>query len=212
MYRHRRRLNIEPKIGRQCTRVAIESALRGGDCDIVHLAVHGRGDVRRGGRASILLATQTGDVEWIPFDSLKDIEWNVGLVTFSGCSTAVAGPRDGGHTLSVADAATETGASAVLACLWPVSDHGAQIFMTAFYKELARLRDAGCIDLRVAFNRAQIELRAATDEVLGTDSIRRNSDDSYSRKPERTVDEILLWAPFILVGDPLVRERGQSTA
>lgn len=37
--------------GMQCTRAAIDAALQTGPLDIMHLALHGRGDVQRGAPA-----------------------------------------------------------------------------------------------------------------------------------------------------------------
>ncbi len=117
--------------------------LRAGELDVVHLAVHGRGDAHRGGRASLLLSDGSGGTEWVAFEELAAFHWRAELVVFSGCSTAVAGPRQGFGLVSVAHAAAERGAAAVIACLWPVGDAAARIFMTAFYKEFVLSRAVG---------------------------------------------------------------------
>ena len=109
---------------------------RRGTARLVHLAVHGRGDTRRGPRGSLAFSDARGGTEWVPFEQLAALPWSAELVVFSGCSTAVAGPRFGHELVSVARAAAERGAATVLACLWPVGDEPASALMTAFYREL----------------------------------------------------------------------------
>jgi CHAT domain-containing protein/tetratricopeptide (TPR) repeat protein len=198
-------LSIPACVGADCSRAAIESALHERP-DIVHLAVHGRGDPKRGARASVLLAAPDGDTEWVPFDGLTTMGWRARLVVFSGCSTAVAGRRDGRYLSSVADAAAETGAAAVIACLWPVEDSAARTFMTAFYAALVEHRAAGRLDLRDAFSRASHALRQATDEIAGSHTRRRDGRTASDQRPfaNGAVERALIWAPFILVGDPIV--------
>src|SRR5262249_37895219 len=129
-------LGTSPLIGQQCTRGAIEAELRSRSLDIVHLAMHGRGDPRRGGRSSLLLANGAGDTEWVNFGELITFDWKVNLVVFSGCSTGVTGPQHGHQLIGVASAAMEAGAAAVIGCLWPVGDEAAKLFMTVLYQSL----------------------------------------------------------------------------
>lgn len=205
-------LGNKPLVGPQCTRAAIETELRAGELDVVHIALHGRGDARRGGRASLLLADGVGGIEWIAFDELATFPWRVKLVVFSGCSTAVAGPRQGHELIGVARAAAERGATAVIACLWPVGDQAAKVFMTAFYKELARRRATGPVDLRVVMDHARDALRANLASSSPSPVRRR---DGRNLSPVATgrmeipqvdpeVANALSWAPFILLGDPIL--------
>jgi CHAT domain-containing protein/tetratricopeptide (TPR) repeat protein len=205
-------LGNKPLVGPECTRVAVEEALQGGKFDVVHLALHGRGDVWRGGRASLLLADGKGGTEWVAFDELAALPWRAELVVFSGCSTAVAGPRQGHELVGIARAAAERGAAAVIACLWPVNDEVAKIFMTAFYKELVSRRAAGHVDLRVVLDEARRALRTLLPAVSTAGAGRR---DGRSLRPEAmpsmnrpkvdpAVADALKWAPFILLGDPIL--------
>jgi len=201
-----------PLIGPQCTRVAMENELRAGELDVVHLALHGRGDVRRGGRASLLLADGTGGTAWVSFDELAALPWWAELVVFSGCSTAVAGPRQGHELVGVARAAAERGAAAVIACLWPVGDEATKIFMTQLYKELTARRAVGPVDLRVVLDDARNALRAWVRAASAAGVQRR---DGRSMRPKMMdmverpkvdpeVADALQWAPFILLGDPIL--------
>ena len=199
-------------VGTDCTRAAIEAALTAdGELDVVHLAVHGRGDTRRGGRASLLLGDGLGGTAWTAFDELAALSWRVELVVFSGCSTAVAGPRQGHELVGVARAAAEAGASAVIACLWPVGDDSAAIFMRAFYKRFAAARAQGPVDLRVLLNDARAALRDwLRGDIVATG--RRRDGRGISLVPEAPVAaeadpelaSTLSWAPFILLGDPVL--------
>ena len=150
-----------PLLRDACTRSAIEEVLRKeGELDIVHLALHGRGDVHRGGRASLLMANGKGDTEWVVFQDLIRLQWRAGLVVFSGCSTATSGPKEGHELIGIARAAAECGAGAVIACLWPVGDEAAKVFMTTFYKMLVAQRKSGVVDLRLVFDEARKQLRS----------------------------------------------------
>ena len=203
-------LGDTPLVGPQCSRSAIEAKLRAGELDVVHLALHGRGDALRGGRASLLLADGVGGTEWVAFDELATFPWRVELVVFSGCSTAVSGPRFGHELIGVARAAAERGAAAVIACLWPVDDQAAKVFMTAFYRELVSRRATGPVDLRVVLDIARAALRAWLPSAPAGHPPRRDGRDlepmAAAAKPqvEPEVADSLAWAPFILIGDPIV--------
>jgi CHAT domain-containing protein/tetratricopeptide (TPR) repeat protein len=206
-----RLLDCRPHVGTDCTRAALELALGEGGLDIVHLAVHGRGDVRRGGRASLLFASG-GGVEWVPFDRLARLRWRARLVVFSGCSTAVNGPRQGAELVGVARAALEAGAGAVVASLWPVGDEAAMVAMVAFYESLGRRFAAGVTDIRLALDDARHALRSWLRNQH--DGPRRARDGREwptegSVAPTGTpvvsneVAQALQWAPFVLIGNPI---------
>ena len=205
-------LGTKPLVGPDCTRATVEEALREGEFDVIHLAIHGRGDGRRGGRASLLLGDDRGGTEWVAFDELAALPWRAELVVFSGCSTAVAGPRQGNELVGVARAAAERGAVAVIACLWPVGDETAEIFMTAFYKELVPRRAAGPVDLRVVLDEARKVLRTKYDAASTASARRRDGRSLRPKAVGRTerpkvdpvVADALTWAPFILFGDPIL--------
>ncbi len=205
-------LNTKPLLGSDCTRTAIEEALCAGEFDVVHLSLHGRGDVRRGGRASLLLADGSGGTEWVAFDELATFPWRSELVVFSGCSTAVAGPRQGRELAGISLAAAGRGAAAVIACLWPVGDEAAKVFMTAFYKEFVLSRASGPVDLRVVLDKARKTLcaKSAANSVTVIQrrdgrSLRPETMDSQTKiKIDPAIADALEWAPFILLGDPIL--------
>jgi CHAT domain-containing protein len=154
------KLGVAPLLREECTFEAVRDALTATPekrLDVLHLAVHGRADARRGGRSSLLFA---GDrPTWVPFAELAALPWNANLIVFSGCSTAVGGSRNGLGLYGVAQAAAEAGATTVIASLWPVDDISAENFMKAFYAELSRRRGSGLIDLRELMDHARTQLR-----------------------------------------------------
>ena len=195
-----------------CTRAALEQALGSGELDIVHLAIHGRGDVRRGGRASLLFAAaDRAGVEWVAFDELAQLSWGARLVVFSGCSTAVSGPRQGAELVGVARAALEAGAGAVIASLWPVGDEAAKVMMIAFYESLRDQLDAGATDIRVSLDDARSELRrwlgAADRGPRHARDGREWPGEAFAAAEQRPMDpavaDALDWAPFVLIGNSL---------
>jgi len=199
-------VNTRPLLGLECTRSAVEAALQQGDFDIVHLAVHGRGDVRRGGRGSLLLADGTGGTEWVLFEELCQLEWQAELVVLSGCSTGVSGPVHGHEMVGAARAAVEAGASCVVASLWPVGDEVAFYLMRQFYDEFLKKRNTGAVDVRVVMDHARESLRRALAEHLRAYASRR---DGGSTVPSDQVlsanqEALLSWAPFVVMGDPIV--------
>ncbi len=200
--------------GAHCTREALDAALQAGPLDIVHLAVHGRGDTQHGARASLLLADGLLGTEWVPFESLAQRRWQANLVVLSGCSTAVAGPLHGHEMVSIARAALESGAASVLASLWPVADHAAAAFMTAFQESVARQRRHGDCDLRVALDQAR---RSVSAQPMTSAEIGRRRDGRRQDEPALNMGVVAAEvssddgsdavAAFVLIGRPTLDSR-----
>ena len=198
-------LGSSPLLGPACTVEAVAAALGGGRLDVIHLALHGRGDSARGGRAALRFATADG-ATWVPFDDLLHLGLDAELVFLSGCSTAIAGPVHGQAPVSAAQAALEAGAGAVIACLWPVDDQAATAFATALYAALLPAWNAGPADLRMAMASARQAVRAADPAALAgwRRDGRRGRGPEQSPAVEPAVADALRWAPFVLFGDPIV--------
>jgi tetratricopeptide (TPR) repeat protein len=203
-------LNTKPLIGSDCTHAALEQALHFGKPEIVHLALHGRGDPQHGGRSSLLLADGNGDVQWVDFQSLTNLRWATRLVVFSGCSTGLLGRRHGYELLSVANAALEAGARSVIASLWPVEDLYAKAFMTAFYRALRSARQSGPVDLRLILDSARRStMRPARPSPQSKRRDGRNRHFGWTPGEEAipayepAVADALEWAPFCLFGAPI---------
>jgi len=209
----------EPLIGADCTTAVVVTRLTSAPHLLLHLAVHGRGDSRHGQRASLLLAggnIGAGGTEWIDTQRLFPKDATVRLVVLSGCSTAVTGPLHGFELVGIARNAAEAGASSVVACLWPVADAAAETFMVAFYQNLtAQMRDNGVIDFVSAFDQARATLRDWLKSTSPADRRRDGRDlalskDAVVQGETRDVADALMWAPFILLGQPVLRSRQQA--
>jgi CHAT domain-containing protein len=211
-----RLLGTEAKLGPQCTVAAFEQALSS-DLDVIHLAIHGRGDTRRGGRASLLFADGSGGHEWVPFDRLAALTWRTRLVVFSGCGTGIVGPHQGNELVGVARAAAEAGVASVLATLWPVADEAAETFMVAFYTELHRQWQSPAIDLLAALDTARDALRTRLAASLpggrrrdGRDVLLQADDAQPVVEVDGATEELLLWGPFVLFGEPVLRHQAEQ--
>jgi len=210
-----RLLGAEPLVGQQCTFEAARAALQG-DLDVVHLAVHGRSDVRRGGRASLRFADGNGGVHWVPLPDLAALPWRARLVVFSGCDTGVGGSQQDSELAGVAQAAAEGGATRVLASLWPVDDQATARFMNAFYQALIHQADKPSADLLAIMDAARDSLRADNTTAQANTTARGRSrrrdgrginlapdDDSTDASASiGVIGDLLTWGPFVLFGDP----------
>ncbi|TDN93257.1 CHAT domain-containing tetratricopeptide repeat protein [Microbacterium sp. BK668] len=224
-------LQARPLLRDDCTLDAFAAAIRGKDVEIVHLAVHGRADARRGGRAGLLFAGNEGGAQWARFDDLAVLPWRARLIVFSGCSTAVGGPRDGRGLYGIAQLATRAGALSTIASLWPVNDRSAAVFMIEFYSALSRARDGqDQVDLRAVMDAARSGLRrwlsgepasqASSDIGRPVGDATAHARDGRDLTPvdsqlgipvtvrEPETRDLLHWAPFVLIGDPVLRFSG----
>jgi tetratricopeptide (TPR) repeat protein len=213
-------LGTEPLVGQQCTFEAARAALQG-DLDVVHLAVHGRSDVRRGGRASLRFADGRGGVRWVPFSELAALPWRARLVVFSGCGTGVSGRQLDSGLAGIAQAAAEGGATSVLASLWPVDDLVTAQYMDAFYHALAGQTGRSAADLLQIMDVSRDSLRAGTIAARAGSAARGQSrrrdgrgihlapDDQAAdlAEPVGVIGEMLDWGPFVLFGNPALPRR-----
>jgi len=200
------KLNTSAIVGAACTVSAIEDRLKHGHLAVVHIAVHGRADVRHGGQASLRFADGSGSTQWVLFDQIAALPWDCNLLVFSGCSTAVGGPRDGSGLYGVAQAAAQAGAATVIASLWPVGDESAATFMTSFYDELARVRDsrAATADLRLVLATARAAIGGTATTTARRDGRDLDPDDEVDNTLSPDLAKMLDWAAFTILGNPIV--------
>lgn len=187
----------------ECTRSALKDNLGEGPLDIVHLAVHGRGNPRRGSQSSLMFATPGGGTELVDFETLAAQPWPARLVVLSGCSTGLGGLRDGRELVSVAGQILQAGAKTVVASLWSVGDENTRRVMRAFHIALKR-GPSGWQDVRLALDAGRAEL--ATGESAPTDTLRDGRDvlpeDSEPGANDMSASIDLDWASFVVVGNP----------
>ncbi|MBR0840865.1 CHAT domain-containing protein [Bradyrhizobium liaoningense] len=186
----------------ECTRSRLEEVLEDGPLDIVHLAVHGRGNPRRGSQSSLMFATESGSTELVDIEALAERRWPARLVVLSGCSTGLGGLRDGRELVSVAGRILQSGAKAVVASLWSVGDENARVFMRAFHATLKDAPDQEK-DYRTALDAGRAALAAG--QASGGGKVRDGRDilpQDVAPQPVADALSDLDWASFVVVGDP----------
>lgn len=209
-------LGVSALLGAGCTPGGIAGRLAAGVPDILHLAVHGRADMRHGGRSSLLFAEGGGGTGWVDVRQLAELARGARLVVFSGCSTGVLGLRHGTQLVGAVQAALEAGAETVIASLWPVDDGVAKRFMEAFYAGFEEALAHGPVDLRGLVERARRSVAG-----VGLEAVPPQRRDGRHFVPEgaapakvmvsAAVREALLVAPFCLFGLPVFRHQGEAT-
>ncbi|MEO1352832.1 MAG: CHAT domain-containing protein, partial [Cyanobacteria bacterium J06635_15] len=158
------------------------------------------------------LATHAAFVPGVPEDSfilfgngdtptLRDVEdWSlngVDLVVLSACETGVGGLGNGEEVLGLGYQFQVSGAKAVMASLWQVSDRGTQILMGAFYDAL----DQGMTKTE-ALQWAQNALSTNDETIL--DEQRAGIGVSAAPNSNPTpLSHPYYWAPFVIIGNGL---------
>lgn len=194
-------------LGERCTADAV-AASRDDALDFLHIAVHGYADSRRGGRATLLMAEPGGGAAWVPFALLAELPWHARVVVFSGCSTAVGGPRNGEGLYGIAHTAMTHGADTVIATLWPVNDGAAAAFMTAFYAEVTRQLGEGHADLRLALRAAAYAYRpepASSRSPHTRDARELLLRSTMDGLPPQLPHQQAVSDAFVVIGDPILR-------
>lgn len=106
------------------------------DYDAVHLATHAEFVPMQAPEFSIVLYGDGGHASFVDIQNqwlLRDVD----LVTLSACETGIGGVLGNGDEIhGFGYLMQESGANAVLASLWNVSDSGTQALMSTFYRNL----------------------------------------------------------------------------
>ena len=130
------------------TQPALETALNKTAFPILHLASHGR--FEPDARTSYILSYDTkmgiDDIQSL-LTTGRFLDTPVELLTLSACSTAAGDARS---ALGLGGLAVKSGAQAVLASLWLVSDRATEALMNAFYRQLARPENSRARALQLA--------------------------------------------------------------
>ncbi|MDF5713265.1 MAG: CHAT domain-containing protein [Rhizonema sp. NSF051] len=107
---------------------------------------------------------------------------DMSLITLSACETGLGGPNEDGVEISgISYYFLNSGAKAVMASLWSVSDESTRILMENFYTNLARGTTQAPITKAQALRQAQLSLL----------------------KDKGIFNHPYYWAPFILIGNGL---------
>ncbi|SHG95872.1 Tetratricopeptide repeat-containing protein [Chryseolinea serpens] len=147
------------------------------DFDIIHLAVHGQGDVKKDFAASLYFRKK--------YDSLEDgvlhayelygLKLKARLAVLTSCEAGLGKDFKGEGMLSMASAFTLSGCENILMSLWKVNDQASIGLMDDFYKFLTRGEN-----IDNALRDAKLKYLEAADEI--------------------TADPIA-WAPMVAYGD-----------
>lgn len=108
------------------------------DLDILHFATHAIINPEKPENSFLLLATSPDRTGALYQNELYRLRWTEApLIVLSACDTGVLTGTNGEGISSLARAFLSSGASAVLATLWPVQDKSAYFLATHFHRELA---------------------------------------------------------------------------
>ncbi len=174
-------------IGEEANEPAVRRRI--GSYDIVHFGTHARVDPVTPLQSSLLLTGARGALEeslLAPLDpedgvltgyEVLELPLRSGaMVTLAACETVGVIPQRGEGVVGLARAFLESGASTVIATLWPVEDRATRELMSRFYEELASGSTAAG-----ALSKAQAAMA-------------RGSAGESRRYP-------YCWAGFVLIGD-----------
>jgi CHAT domain-containing protein/tetratricopeptide (TPR) repeat protein len=208
-----RAVGVAPALGADCSVSALHETLARGPLDVLHLAVHGLGDRRRGRYSGLIMADAQQGAVLVPFERLTEVGLRADLVVLSGCSTAVAGPLHRSQMAGVSVAAIESGARSVVGCLWPVDDIAAEVFMGAFYQKLVQTWDEAPVDLRTCMDAGRLAVRTWAQSSAAPAGYARDGSRDMAIEDAAALGQgeltpaaaaALAWAPFTLIGDPVL--------
>jgi len=153
--------------------------------DIIHLAIHGRGDVQRSFSSSLYFRSR--------FDSLDDgelhdyelygLKLKALMAVLSACESGLGREYKGEGMISMASAFTYSGCANILMSLWKVNDKASTVLMDDFYGHLL-------------------------EGITIDDALRQAKLDYLDRSDEFTADP-KVWAPLVAYGNlqQIFRER-----
>lgn len=136
--------------------------------DIIHLAIHGRGDIDRNLSSSLYFRTK--------YDSLDDgvlhdyelygLKLKAVMAVLSACESGLGRDYKGEGMISMASAFTFSGCENILMSLWKVNDKASTVLMDDFYGHLI-----GGKTIDDALRRAKLDYLEATDELTSDPKI-----------------------------------------
>jgi len=146
------------------------------DFDIIHLAIHGKGDVLKNFSASLFFRSK--------YDSLDDgelhayelygLKLRAVMAVLSACESGLGKGYKGEGMISMASAFTYSGCQNILMSLWKVNDQASIAMMDDFY--------------------AQLEKGDAIDDAL------RQAKLSYLSNADELTSDPKIWAPLVAYG------------
>jgi tetratricopeptide (TPR) repeat protein len=104
---------------------------------LLHFAAHAEAVTGSPWRSGFLLGRGRGDDAYLRASTVAGMSLEARLAVLSGCRSAGATTLAGEGALGLASAFLCSGATSVVATLWPVEDRVAERFMAGFYEALA---------------------------------------------------------------------------
>ena len=108
------------------------------DFDIIHLAIHGSGDVKRDYSACLYFKSQSeaaDDGELHAYE-LYGLKLKASMAVLTACESGLGKGYKGEGMMSMASAFTYSGCENILMSLWKVNDQASNILMDDFYSQL----------------------------------------------------------------------------
>ena len=174
-------LNIEPLIGKNATKDQVLSGLQ--SVSLVHIAAHGHVET-----GEIILSPNNASSKkpeeedfLLSMADVLNAKLNAKLVVLSSCYTG-RGKIKAEGVVGIARSFLAAGARAVITSLWEISDEATLVFMKHFYEQLM----AG---------------QSASKSLNQTMKWMQKTGDFSAVK---------YWAPFMLIGDDVTMDFGQS--
>lgn len=130
--------------------------------DIIHLAIHGRGDIRKNFGASLYFKSDNNSVDdgELHAYELYGLKLNVSMAVLTACESGLGRGYKGEGMISMASAFTYSGCDNILMSLWKVNDQASITLMDNFYRHLLI---GGSID--EALREAKLNYLESADEL-----------------------------------------------
>ena len=174
-------LNIEPLIGKNATKDQVLSGLQ--SVSLVHIAAHGHVET-----GEIILSPNNASSKkpeeedfLLSMADVLNAKLNAKLVVLSSCYTG-RGKIKAEGVVGIARSFLAAGARAVITSLWEISDEATLVFMKHFYEQLMAGQSAS-----KSLNQTMKWMQKTGD-----------------------FSAIKYWAPFMLIGDDVTMDFGQS--
>ncbi|MEI6064835.1 MAG: CHAT domain-containing protein, partial [Pseudanabaena sp. ELA748] len=186
-------------LDRTFTRESLRDNL--GNHAIAHIATHGKFVSGDADKSFLVL----GDGKTLPIPEIEKFRGleKLHLVVLSACQTALGGANgDGTEIAGISYYFLNTGAKAVIASLWEVSDDSTSLLMQQFYNNLAKSTASAPITKAEAMRQAQLSL--LQKQITAKDSIQRGTVAvvyEAGAKPTDNYSHPYYWSPFILIGN-----------
>lgn len=165
--------------------------------DIIHLAIHGRGDIQSKFSSSLYFRTK--------YDSLDDgelhdyelygLKLNAFMAVLSACESGLGRDYKGEGMISMASAFTYSGCANILMSLWKVNDKASTVLMDEFY---GRLLEGRTID--DALRQSKLDYLEAADELTSDPKIWAPlvAYGSHERIFQRSNDRLVIYTALAL--------------